>query len=57
VGKWLYPYPLEAPHSGFDLMLFDSLVWTLCIYGWLAVFIFFGLIYILERMAQRLDKM
>ena len=37
-------------------MLFDSLFWTLCVYGWLATFIFFGLIYILERIARPLDK-
>ena len=37
-------------------MLFDSLFWTLCVYGWLATFIFFGMIYVLERIAQRLDK-
>jgi surface polysaccharide O-acyltransferase-like enzyme len=37
-------------------MLFDSLFWTLCVYGWLATFIFFGMIYALERIAQPLDK-
>ena len=38
-------------------MLFDSLIWTLCIYGWLITFVFFGLIYVIENIAQRLDKM
>ena len=37
-------------------MLFDSLFWTLCVYGWLATFIFFGMVYVVENIGQRMDK-